>query len=66
MLERFGREEEAIKYYEGARRVDAHSSIALRRLADLYQRIGKTKESENAKNALAAISAESNIALSGK
>jgi tetratricopeptide (TPR) repeat protein len=66
MLERFGREEEAIKYYEGARRVDPHSSIALRRLADLYQRIGKTQESEGARNALAAISAESNLALSGK
>jgi Flp pilus assembly protein TadD len=66
MLERFGREEEAIKYYEGARRVDSHSSIALRRLADLYQRIGKTQESESAKNALSAISAEANVALSGK
>ena len=66
MLERFGREEEAIKYYEGARRVDPHSTIALRRLADLYQRIGKTQESESARNALAAISAEANIVLSGK
>jgi len=66
MLERFGRDEEAIKYYEGARRVDPHSSIALRRLADLYQRIGKTEESQGARNALAAISAETNVALSGK
>lgn len=66
MLERFGRDEEAIKYYEGARRVDPHSSIALRRLADLYQRIGKTQESETARNALAALSAEANVALSGK
>lgn len=66
MLERFGREEEAIKYYEGARRIDPHSSIALRRLADLYQRIGKTQESENARTALAAITAEANVALSGK
>ena len=66
MLERFGREEEAIKYYEGARRADPHSSIALRRLADLYQRIGMTEQSEGARNALAAISAEANLALSGK
>jgi Tfp pilus assembly protein PilF len=66
MLERFGREEEAIKYYEGARRADAHSSIALRRLADLYQRVGRIQESENARNALASISTESNVALSGK
>ena len=66
MLERFGREEEAIKYYEGARRVDPHSSIALRRLADLYQRIGKTEESQSARNALAALTVETNVALSGK
>ncbi len=66
MLERFGRDEEAIKYYEGARLVDPHSSIALRRLADLYQRIGKTEESQTARTALAAISAEANVALSGK
>jgi Tfp pilus assembly protein PilF len=67
MLERFGREEEAVKYYEGARRADPNSSIALRRLADLYQRVGRVQESESARNALAAISAESNVALiSGK
>lgn len=66
MLERFGREDDAIKYYEDARRIDPHSSIALRRLADLYQRVGRIEESEMAKSALAAISAEANIALSGK
>jgi tetratricopeptide (TPR) repeat protein len=66
MLERFGRDEEAIKYYEGARRVDPQSTIALRRLADLYQRIGKTEESQNARNALAAATVETNVAQSGK
>lgn len=66
MLERFGREDDAIKYYEGARRIDPHSTFALKRLADLYQRVGKTAESTDARNALAAISAETNIALSGK
>ena len=66
MLERFGREDDAIKYYEGARRIDAHSTFALKRLADLYQRVGRTEDSKNARNALAAISAETNIALSGK
>jgi len=44
MLERMGRDEEAIKYYEAARRIDANNSIALRRLADLYQRTGKTAQ----------------------
>ena len=66
MLERFGREDDAIKYYEGARGIDPHSTFALKRLADLYQRVGKIEESKDARNALAAISAETNIALSGK
>jgi Flp pilus assembly protein TadD len=55
MLERFGREEDAIRYYEDARRIDPNSSFALRRLADLYGRIGKTEQAEAAKNALAGI-----------
>ncbi len=66
MLERFGRDEDAIKYYEGARRVDPNCTFALRRLADLYQRIGKPEESQSARNALAAISVEANVAMSGK
>jgi Tfp pilus assembly protein PilF len=66
MLERFGREDDAIKYYEGARRVDPRSTFALKRLADLYQRVGRTEESNNARTALAALSAETNVALSGK
>jgi tetratricopeptide (TPR) repeat protein len=55
MLERFGREEDAIRYYEDARRLDPNSSFALRRLADLYQRLGKPEQAEAAKNALAGI-----------
>lgn len=66
MLERFGREEEAIKYYEGARRIDPNSSFAVRRLADLYLRIGKNEESQAARNALASLPAEASIAMSGK
>lgn len=54
MLERFGREDDAIKYYEDARTIDPNNSIALRRLADLYQRVGKTAEAEAARVALAA------------
>jgi Tfp pilus assembly protein PilF len=52
MLERFGREDDAIRYYEAARQIDAHNAIALRRLADLYQRVGRVAESESARNAL--------------
>ena len=66
MLERFAREDDAIRYYEGARRIDPNSTFALKRLADLYQRVGRTEDSKNARIALAAISAETNIALSGK
>ena len=66
MMERFAREDDAIRYYEAARRIDSRSTFALKRLADLYQRVGKTEESKDARNALAAISAETNIALSGK
>ncbi len=42
MLERLGRDDEAIKYYEAARRVDPNNAIASRRLAALYQRTGRS------------------------
>lgn len=53
MLERFGREDDAIRYYEAARSIDPNNTLALRRLADLYQRIGRAMESEAARSALA-------------
>ena len=53
MLERFGREDDAIRYYEAARQIDPMNTIALRRLADLYQRVGRATESESARAALA-------------
>ncbi|HEX3253552.1 MAG TPA: tetratricopeptide repeat protein [Pyrinomonadaceae bacterium] len=53
MLERFGREDAAIRYYEAARQIDPVNTIALRRLADLYQRVGRAAESEAARTALA-------------
>jgi Tfp pilus assembly protein PilF len=53
MLERFDREDDAIKYYEAARQIDPDNSFALRRLADLYQRVGRSAESESARTALA-------------
>jgi len=49
MLERAGRDDEAIKYYEGARQLQPGSSIALRRLADLYQRAGRGDEAQQAR-----------------
>jgi len=55
MLERFGREDDAIRYYEAARQIEPNNTIALRRLADLYQRVGKSVESEAVRTALSAI-----------
>ena len=56
MLERFGREDDAIRYYEAARTIDPNHTFALRRLTDLYQRVGRVSESEAARSALAMAS----------
>lgn len=53
MLERFAREDDAIRYYEAARQIAPTNTIALRRLADLYQRVGKENEAQDARVALA-------------
>ena len=53
MLERFGREDDAIRYYEAARAIDPMNTFALRRLADLYQRVGRATDSESTRAALA-------------
>jgi Tfp pilus assembly protein PilF len=53
MLERFGREDDAIRYYEAARTIDPVNSLALSRLTDLYQRVGRASDSEAARAALA-------------
>jgi Tfp pilus assembly protein PilF len=47
MLERFGREDDAIKYYEAARLIDPDNTFAIRRLTDLYQRVGKVAEPQS-------------------
>lgn len=66
MLERFGREDDAIRYYENARQIDPMNSIALRRLADLYQRVGKTVESDAVRAVIAAAQSGSHTASSGR
>jgi Tfp pilus assembly protein PilF len=65
MLERFGRDDEAIKYYEDARRIEPNSTLALRRLADLYKRTGKPEQSQAASNTLAGVST-STVATAGR
>jgi Tfp pilus assembly protein PilF len=53
MLERFGREDDAIRYYEAARQIEPVNTFALRRLADLYQRVGRASEADAARTSLA-------------
>ena len=65
MLERFGRDDDAIKYYEDARRIDPNSTFALKRLADLYKRTGRPEQAQAASDALGDISA-ANVAAAGK
>ncbi len=65
MLERFGREDDAIKYYENARSIVPNSTLALKRLADLYKRNGRLEESQAASNALAGTSSSA-VATAGK
>jgi Tfp pilus assembly protein PilF len=60
MLERLGRDEEAIKYYQAAYRIDPESSLASRRLINLYQRTGRM----NAANAGPSVGAGA-LAIAG-
>ena len=66
MLERFGREDDAIRYYEAARQLEPNNTIALRRLADLYNRVGRTAESQEARAALAIASNGTILVTGGK
>jgi len=56
MMERFAREDDAIRYYEAARQIEPNNTIALRRLTDLYQRVGRSADSDSARAALAIAS----------
>src|SRR6185295_6372017 len=56
MMERFARDDDAIRYYEAARQIDPYNTIALRRLTDLYQRVGRAAEADSARAALALAS----------
>jgi Tfp pilus assembly protein PilF len=66
MLERFGREDDAIRYYEAARSLDPNNTIALRRLADLYNRVGRMADSQAARAALAIASNGTILVTGGK
>lgn len=46
LLERMGHDMDAIPYYEAALRLQPKSSVALRRLADLYGRAGRSDDAQ--------------------
>lgn len=56
MLERFGRDDDAIKYYEAARQIEPDSSLALKRLGELYKRTGRIDPAQAADNPLIGVS----------
>jgi Flp pilus assembly protein TadD len=58
MLERAGRIEEAIPYYEAVRRLQPSNTVALRRLADLYASLGRYDEAQATRRALSATGVE--------
>ncbi len=52
LLERAGRDEEALKHYEAARRLEPSSASVLRRLAEVYERTGRHGQAETARHDL--------------
>jgi tetratricopeptide (TPR) repeat protein len=62
MLERAGLNDEAIKYYEAARKIQPNSSIALRRLTDLYQRAGRSDDAQQTRRAMDELASKMAVA----
>jgi Flp pilus assembly protein TadD len=63
ILERMGRDEDAIKFYQAAYRIDPTSALASRRLVALYQRTGRLNSPVATG---AAIGASGEVALAGR
>lgn len=61
MLERAGRDDEAIKHYEAALRLQPKSSVVLRRVTDLYLRTGRTSEAQVTRQALTNLTGEMSV-----
>jgi len=62
ILERMGRDDEAIKYYEAALRLQPNSSISLRRLAELYRRVGRGDDADATQRQLAKLADDMPVA----
>jgi Tfp pilus assembly protein PilF len=58
MLERFGRDDDAIKYYEAARQIDPNSTLAVKRLGELYKRTGRIDPAQTAGNSMSGVTGE--------
>jgi lipopolysaccharide biosynthesis regulator YciM len=54
LAERTGRDTEAVAHYEAAKRLQPNSEVALRRLADLYQRDGRNDAAARTRQELEA------------
>ena len=52
LLSRMGRDEEALKHYEAARRLQPANATVLRRLVDLYERTGRAEQAADARREL--------------
>jgi Tfp pilus assembly protein PilF len=58
LAERVGRDGQAIEHYEAARKLQPSSEIALRRLADLYQRNSRGDDAARARQSLESVQAQ--------
>jgi Flp pilus assembly protein TadD len=65
LLERAGRDEDAIRHYEQARRLQPEATGVLRRLADLYARTGQSAQAEDARRDLESLDARDTLASGG-
>jgi Flp pilus assembly protein TadD len=65
LLERNGREQDAVEHLERARRLQPTSAAILRRLADLYDRTGKPAEAQTARQALEVVEKADAVAAGG-
>ena len=52
MLERIGRDKDALKHYEAARQLNPSSRPVLQHLVDVYQRLGRLNDAEAARQSL--------------
>jgi tetratricopeptide (TPR) repeat protein len=58
LAERVGRDEQAIEHYEAARKLQPSSEVALRRLADLYQRSSRGDDAARTRQSLESVQAQ--------